>query len=575
MTFFSRKLNKTNTEGPVIEALYGTQAVIEFTTDGTITKANSLFEQAMGYEERDIIGKHHRMFVLPEEANSAEYRNFWAKLSQGQPMQGEFARMKRNQDVIWLQATYTPIRDNAGKVTSIIKFATDITDLKARESNANFMIDAINRVQAVIEFDLDGTILNANDNFLVTLGYTIEEIHGKHHRTFMFNEDLHGGHYEQFWKRLGSGEFQADTFRRRCKDGSEIWIEASYNPIFNALGKPTKIVKFATNVTAQVQLSQSMELLSLVANKTDNSVVITDSHGLIEYTNPGFEKMTGYTLQEVQGKKPGDVLQGERTDKNTVKRLGEMIKNGDPFYEEILNYTKGGEPYWISLAINPIFGEDGRLDRFISIQSNITSTKLRAEEFSQRLGAVEKTNILLEWKADGSIASWNDRAAVNLGDCAAMSTKDRQAYLRLDQMISMDEQNRLREGSVVEKALTIKTPSAELRIQSLVQAVLDIYGNISHYVCYGTDVTDRQTTMDMMESILQKIDAIACSISTVSEQTNLLALNASIEAARAGDAGRGFAVVANEVKSLANNSAGLSSEIASLVSQMQHNVAKF
>ncbi|CAN0378414.1 unnamed protein product, partial [Ectocarpus sp. 4 AP-2014] len=172
---------------------------------------------------------------------------------------------------------------------------------------------------------LDGTIITANDNFLSAVGYGLEEIQGKHHRIFCRDELANSEEYKQFWRKLSAGEFAAGQYERVTSKGESIWIEASYNPILDASGKPSKVVKFATDITDEVKKREQFKLLSLVANETDNSVVITDAQGKIEYINPGFTKLTGYTFDEVKGRKPGDVLQGQHTDQKTVERVRENL----------------------------------------------------------------------------------------------------------------------------------------------------------------------------------------------------------------------------------------------------------
>ena len=205
---------------------------------------------------------------------------------------------------------------------------------------------------------------------------------------------------KELWKSLGSGQFSSGQFKRLTKNKQEIWIEASYNPIFNAKGEVIKVIKYATDVTESVKQKKEFEILSLVANKTNNSVIITDRSGHIEYVNDGFERMTGYKSDEVIGRKPGSFLQGPETDPETIKSVSERLKAAEPFYHEILNYTKEGEPYWISLSITPIFNEYNECERFVSIQANITQIKLKAIEYTKCIENIEKTNIALSWDSD-------------------------------------------------------------------------------------------------------------------------------------------------------------------------------
>jgi len=236
----------------VIDALSRSQAMIEFTPDGTILFANQNFLDAMGYTLEEIRGKHHRLFVDPDQAASAAYATFWQELAAGQFKSAEFLRFGKGGKEVWIQATYNPVLNAAGKVVKVVKFASDVTKQKLKSAETAGQVDAINRSQAVIHFELDGTIVDANENFLKTVGYTLDEIRGRHHSMFVAPEERDSADYRRFWEELATGVFKSDQFRRIGKNGKEIWIQATYNPIIDASGRPFKVVKFATDITAQV-----------------------------------------------------------------------------------------------------------------------------------------------------------------------------------------------------------------------------------------------------------------------------------------------------------------------------------
>ncbi|MES2521517.1 MAG: PAS domain-containing methyl-accepting chemotaxis protein [Gemmatimonadota bacterium] len=241
-----------------VDAISRVQAVIEFALDGTILHANDNFLSVVGYSLSEIQGKHHRMFVEPALAASAEYRQFWTDLNAGQFKSAEYKRLGAGGKEIWINASYNPIFDSAGKPFKVVKFATDVTEQRLRTANFEGQLTAIGKAQAVIEFRLDGTILTANDNFLGAVGYTLAEVQGKHHRMFVEPTTAESSEYAQFWARLNNGEFQAAEYKRVGKGGKTIWINASYNPIFDLNGKPYKVVKFATDVTAQKSLLRAV-----------------------------------------------------------------------------------------------------------------------------------------------------------------------------------------------------------------------------------------------------------------------------------------------------------------------------
>ena len=243
----------------MLEALDKSQAVIKFEPDGTIITANENFLEAMGYGLEEIRGKHHSMFVDAEYANSPEYKEFWDDLGQGRFRAAEYKRIAKGGREIWIQASYNPVFGKDGKVRMVVKYATDITAQTLQNSDYRGQIAAINRSQAVISFELDGTILEANENFLEAMGYGLEEIRGKHHSMFVDADYVNSPEYKRLWDDLGQGEFRAAEFKRIAKGGREIWIQASYNPILDPHGKPFKVVKFATDITDQVLARQEAE----------------------------------------------------------------------------------------------------------------------------------------------------------------------------------------------------------------------------------------------------------------------------------------------------------------------------
>jgi len=246
----------------IYQALDRVQAIIEFDLDGTVVSANENFLRIFGYELDEVLGKHHRMFCEPEYVESSAYTEFWNNLASGENHAAEFKRLAKGGRKIWLQASYNPVLDADGNPIRVVKFATDVTATKLQTAEFEGKICAINRAQAVIEFELDGTIITANDNFLDIFGYTLDEVTGKHHRMFCDPGYAESADYREFWQRLGRGEYDADEFKRISKDGAEIWLQASYNPIFDADGRPLKVVKFASDITQEVQ-RRSLALLEM------------------------------------------------------------------------------------------------------------------------------------------------------------------------------------------------------------------------------------------------------------------------------------------------------------------------
>ena len=246
----------------VYQALDRVQAIIEFELDGTVISANGNFLRMFGYDLDEIVGKHHRIFCAPEYAESTEYAEFWRRLGRGEYDAAEFKRLTKGGEEIWLQASYNPVFDADGKPIKIVKFATNVTASKLQTAEYEGKIQAINRSQAVIEFELDGTVITANDNFLRIFDYTLDEIVGKHHRIFCDDGYAESSEYAEFWQKLSRGEYDAGEFKRIHKDGTEIWLQASYNPIFDMDGNPLKVVKFASDITQEIA-ARSLALLEM------------------------------------------------------------------------------------------------------------------------------------------------------------------------------------------------------------------------------------------------------------------------------------------------------------------------
>ncbi len=396
-----------------LAALDKSQAVIEFNMDGTIITANANFCAAVGYQLAEIKGKHHSIFCEPAYAASAEYREFWASLNRGEFQAAQYKRFGKGGREIWIEASYNPLM-RGGKPYKVVKYATDISKMKAEQADLQGKIEAIGRSQAVIEFNLDGTIITANDNFLHTLGYTLAEIQGKHHSMFAEPAYAASPEYKAFWAKLGRGEYDAGQYKRIGKGGKEVWIEASYNPILDQNGRPFKVVKFATDLSKR---------------KEQNRALAQD-----------FE--------------------------DGVKAL----------VQEVSSSAKGMEGTAQSLA-----------------------------------AAAEQTN-----QQSSTVSSATEELAASVNEISRQISESTRVV-----------------GIAVNEA-----KKSEQMVSDLVSAA-------------------------------QKIGEVTQIINDIASQTNLLALNATIEAARAGEAGKGFAVVASEVKSLANQTAKATEEIAQQIKGIQ------
>lgn len=254
-------LKRQGDSDKVLAALNRSQAIISFKPDGTILEANQNFLNVMGYSLAEVRGKHHSMFVDAAEKDSADYTALWQSLRNGEFQARQFKRIGKGGKVVWIEASYNPIVGPDGRVEKVVKYATDVTRKALDHSNLSGQVDAIRKSQAVIEFTLEGTILWANENFLKALGYTLDEITGGHHSMFVEPAERNSSEYAAFWQSLRRGEYQARQFKRIGKGGKPIWIEASYNPILDPSGKPVKVIKYATDITAQTAMLADLKNL--------------------------------------------------------------------------------------------------------------------------------------------------------------------------------------------------------------------------------------------------------------------------------------------------------------------------
>jgi methyl-accepting chemotaxis protein len=329
-----------------IAAINKSQAVIEFNMDGTIITANDLFLKAMGYTLEEVQGRHHSIFVTPGFESTSEYIDFWAKLNRGEYESREYKRLGKGGKEVWIQASYNPIFDLEGHPFKVVKYATDVTQAKLEAANYSGQIDAISKSQAVIEFNMDATIITANNLFLEAMGYTLEEVQGKHHSMFVPTGYESSKEYIDFWAKLNRGEYDTNEYKRLGKNGKEVWIQASYNPILDLNGKPFKVVKYASDVTEQKNIYASVQLMQGAVNGSNTPTMMVDLDLKITYLNPASLKLLKSLERTMQGIWPDFIA----TEKFMLgKCIDDFHKN--PSHQRIILADPNNMPYQANIRL--------------------------------------------------------------------------------------------------------------------------------------------------------------------------------------------------------------------------------
>jgi len=358
-----------------VAAINRSQAVIEFAMDGTILTANQNFLNALGYRLEEIQGKHHSMFVPADQRDSAGYRAFWAALNRGEFQAAEYKRIAKGGREVWIEASYNPVLDGNNKPIKVVKVAIDITQKKMRNLADAGKISAIDRAQAVIEFNLDGTIVTANENFLKTLGYTLGEIQGKHHSMFVEPAARDSAAYREFWAALNRGQYQAGEYKRIGKGGKEVWILASYNPVLDENGKPFGVVKFATDVTAQ-KLKNADLAGQIEAIGKSQAIIEFKLDGTIIHANANFLRALGYTLGEITGKHHSMFVDRAERESAAYRDFWAALNRGEFQAGEFKRIGKGGKEVWIQASYNPILDLNGKPFKVVKYASDVTKQVL-------------------------------------------------------------------------------------------------------------------------------------------------------------------------------------------------------
>ncbi|KIH82050.1 methyl-accepting chemotaxis protein [Pseudomonas batumici] len=388
-----------------LSAIDRSMIVIEFDLNGTVLRANDNFLKATGYRQEQVVGQPHRMFCTPAYARSAEYTQLWARLKSGQFEAGTFERVTADGRSVWLEASYNPIKDDGGRVCKIVKYGLDVTARVQCESETNSKLQAIDRAMAMIEFNPDGSVIAANQNFLGLMGYTLAEIQGKHHKMFCRPDTTHSSEYQDFWRRLNQGEFFSGQFERVGKRGQTLWLEASYNPVYDASGRLCKVVKFATDVTGRVEKHEQ------------DARSASDAYHISIETRKVAEHGTGVIQQAATEMR--EIASNIEGSSALIAKLGERSEQ----ITAIVNTIRGIAEQTNLLALNAAIeaaraGEQGRGFAVVADEVRLLAARTSGStaEISEMIGMIQSET----QQAIDSMTGTRDRAAkgVDLADQA-------------------------------------------------------------------------------------------------------------------------------------------------------------
>lgn len=533
-------------------------AIVTIDEKRTISFFNAAAEQLWGFRSEQILGQDvDLLFSFDELLQSSA-------LDAAPEIQIE----RTNGDRIWARLSLSRILIDQRTIYTVI--AQDTTQQREFGQMVRQTLEQTN--DAVVTINENNEVTFFNEAAEKLWGYTRADVTGRNVK--MLVPQMYQMGHDRFVEtnRTTGNNKIVGTSRvvpLERTDGTELWVNLSLSKI--DLDHKILYTAFLQDVTEQRTQAEKFKIVSLVADKTSNSVVICDANRKIEYVNEGFTQLTGYTAEEAIGRNPGELLQGKHTDPETVARIRKKLNDCESFYEEILNYNKAGEPYWVSLSVNPVFDDAGKLIRYVSVQADIHKTKSQAVENDVRLQTIGRANALVEFDCEGKIVYANDYFQT----CCQFDEGVHSAP-NLRDLIPQEKWNSVMMRQTVTHEVSFATVNGSVDMNVVLAGMENSEKRLTKILMCGVNITERNqivsATRNSLSEIIARISKIVGSVNRISNKTKLVSLNATIEAARVGEEGKGFAVVAEEVRTLAVATSDAAGQIFSLIDQIKENV---